>query len=234
MFCFTVAEVDLFPANVANCCLTSGSLKSLPVTRLRIGALAGIANSSKNAASIILGSTGVSTGVAANASCPGRMGGVPKSASLPISAKESCPLGRGFGATRSSSSTCRGSLNVCISGMSGRSKPSPSGVIPAGGFARIAPDARRRLSISASVALVSAMPSLVRASSYSFRNASGLRTSPALATVSCSSLVRLAVVCAMRSVSSFPCAVSTAEAARSCSCSVTRSAKSWSTRPSRS
>ena len=108
-----------------------------------------------------------------------------------------------FGATRASIANWRGSLTSSRAAI----------VSAAGAFARITLDARRRLSISAGLTLVSAIPSLARASSYSLRSASGLRTSPALATVSCSTLVRVAVVRAVRSVTNFSCAVSAADSA---------------------
>ena len=92
IFVFVATEVFLFSARVTNCFRTSVSLKSLPITRLRIGAASGTPSLSNNAVSIILGSTVGSAVV----SCTGA---VPKSRLRPNVGSDACVSSTGLGAT---------------------------------------------------------------------------------------------------------------------------------------
>ena len=121
-------------------------------------------------------------------------------------------------------------MSVCLGSVTGSNAGGTMilSTLGTGDLARIASDARFKLITSCDVALALVTPAAVNASSYVFRKASGLRSSPALAIVSCNTLVRVASVSASLSVTCLASAVSCAESCFKAVCASDRSAKSVS------
>ena len=106
-----------------------------------------------------------------------------------------------MGSTNVSNAICSGSfIFSCI-----------AAAAATGSFARITLDALRKLACSAEVAKGLPTPAAVNAVSNLRCKALGRLISPALATVSCSILVRNVSVCLTCAVSRCPCVVSTAD-----------------------